>query len=164
MKTKRIICVGNRYVSEDAAGPKVYERLLQGVLPLDVEVIDGGLAGLNLLRFVEGAERVVFVDSISGFIRPNENKENENEIVVLEAADVASVAGNRYEHSAGLAYLLRVLPDVCEGIIPHILLVGIEGQLDEKVIDEVAALALKIALDSGRDAGCNGLPGGAEWK
>lgn len=151
MKKKRIICIGNRYIPEDAAGSKVYERLLQGALPLDVEVIDGGLAGLNLLRFVEGAERVVFVDSVSGFIQPNENKENENGIVVLEAADVAPVAGSRYEHSAGLVYLLRVLPDVCDGIVPHMLLVGIEGQPDEEVIDKAAALAVKIAVEGDRE-------------
>lgn len=139
---KRIICIGNCYTPEDAAGPKVYDRLLQHTLPHDIEVIDGGLAGLNLLRFMDGAERVVFVDNVSGFGQPNE-------IIVLEAEDVATFAGNGYDHSSGLAYLLRVLPEVCEGSVPQILLMGIEVGQDDGTIDKAASLALKIAEEDG---------------
>ncbi len=64
---KRIICIGNRFVEEDSAGYQVFQELSLKPLPEDVELIDGGLAGLDLLRFIEGAEEVVFVDSISGF-------------------------------------------------------------------------------------------------
>ncbi len=140
---KRIICIGNCYTPEDAAGPKVYDRLLQHTLPHDIEVIDGGLAGLNLLRFMDGAERVVFVDNVSGFGQPNE-------IIVLEAEDVATLAGNEYDHSSGLTYLFRVLPEVCDGAVPQILLVGIELGTDDGTIDKAASLALKIAIEKRR--------------
>ncbi len=150
---KRIICIGNRYDPEDAAGPEVYKRLLQYTLPPDVEVIDGGLAGLDLLRFIEGAERVVFVDRVAGFGQSKLGEQDmSSQIVVLEAADVAAVAGSRYEHSAGLAYLLRVLPEVSEDVVPHILLVGIEGHPDTGIIDAAASLALKIAVEDGHRA------------
>jgi hydrogenase maturation protease len=148
---KRIICIGNRYISEDAAGPKVYKRLLRYTLPDDVEVIDGGLAGLDLLRFVEGAEQVVFVDSVSGFGQSNSGKQDANcKIVVLDAANIASVAANRYDHAAGLAYLLHVLPEVCDSPVPPIVLVGIEGHPDERVTDTAASLALEIAVEGNR--------------
>ncbi len=146
---KRIICVGNRYIFQDSAGPAVYERLLQYTLPGDIEVIDGGLAGLDLLRFVEGSERVIFVDGVAA------GEQNTNcQLVVLEAAEVAAVASKRYEHSAGLPYLLRVLPQVCQGTVPHILLVGIEGYPDEKIIDQAAILALQLVV--GDDSGLTG--------
>ncbi len=144
---KRIICIGNRYVREDAAGPAVHRRLLRGALPPDVEVIDGGLAGLDLLRFVEGAARVVFVDAVRG-LGPSE-RPNGAGVVVLEAADAAALATDRYDHGAGLPYLLRILPQVCEGALPPVLLVGIEGTADDAVIDRAAALALQAALGPG---------------
>ncbi len=148
---KRIICIGNRYILEDAAGPKVYERLRHCLLPHDIEVIDGGLAGLNLLRFVEGAEQVVFVDSVSGFGQPNPaGRDVSSQIVVLEAADVTAAVESKYDHAAGLAYLWQVLPQVCEGNVPHILLVGIEGYPDEKIVDEAATLALQIVVEGSR--------------
>src|SRR5512136_1627319 len=108
---KRIICIGNRYAAEDAAGPAVYDHLRRLTLPAGLELIDGGLAGLNLLRYLEGAEQVVFVDSVSGYGDPSR-------VLILGAKEVAALAGSRYEDSAGLAYLLRVLPEVCEGALP----------------------------------------------
>jgi len=139
---RRIICIGSRYVPADAVGPTVYDRLKQTSLPGNVEVVDGGLGGLGLLRFLEGTERVVFVDRVCGFGRPNE-------IVVLGEKEVAALAGQRCDHSAGLAYLLRVLPEVCEGHLPHVLLVGVEGDPDERIVGEATALALKIAAEDG---------------
>ena len=148
---KRIICMGNRYSPEDSAGPKVYDRLLQSALPRDTEVIDGGLAGLDLLRFFDGAECVLFVDSVSGFGRPND-------IVVLDAGDVSAYAGGTYDHSSGLAYLLRVLPQVCDGAVPDIMLVGIEAGSDDETIDEAATLALSV-FDEHRTPGTLFRPG-----
>jgi hydrogenase maturation protease len=135
---KRIICIGNRYAAEDAAGPAVWDRLLRLDLPAGLELIDGGLAGLDLLRFVEGAERVVFIDSVSGF------GGGEAAVLLLSGEDAAAVS-TRYDHAAGLAYLLRVLPEVCEGELPEIRLVGIEGRADEAILAEAAALAFKVA-------------------
>ena len=136
---KRIICIGNRYLPEDAAGFAVLGSLLKMKLPDDIEVIDGGLAGLDLLRFIEGAERVVFVDSVSGF-------DTDGSVVHLDAAEVADLANQRFDHSSGLPYLLRVLPDACQGSIPQIVVLGIEGVPDEQTVKKASTLALKIAM------------------
>ncbi|MBI4494554.1 MAG: hydrogenase maturation protease [Chloroflexi bacterium] len=144
---KRIICVGNRYVPEDAVGPRVYDALVQRVLPDDVQVIDGGLAGLDLLRFIEGAERVVFVDRVAGFGGPEE-------VLILDAAEVATVGGVRYDHAAGLAYLLGVLPEVCEGALPEVLLVGVEGPPDDALVEQAATLSVQLV--SGQWSGVRG--------
>ena len=141
---KRIICIGNRYAAEDAAGPAVYDHLRRLELPAGLELIDGGLAGLDLLRYLEGAEQVVFVDSVSGAQRGDLNT-----VVILAEEEVAARASSRYDHAAGLAYLLRVLPEVCEGALPQVSLVGIQGHPDQAAIHEAAALALKIVGDSG---------------
>jgi hydrogenase maturation protease len=145
---KRIICIGNRYVPEDAAGLRVYDQLVHMSLPQDIEVIDGGLAGLDLLQFIEGAERVVFVDRIVGFSQPQPGQGQWNEsdaIVVLDTSDVTALATRRYDHTAGLAYLLRVLPMVCEGVIPSIQLVGIKSYPCDEVVRKATEIALNIA-------------------
>jgi hydrogenase maturation protease len=142
---KRIICVGNRYHPEDAAGPLVYERLAQTERPPGVEVIDGALTGLDLLRFVEQTERVVFVDAVSALGPPGT-------IIVLRADEVSGNAGAVYDHSAGLAYLLRVLPRVLAGPVPEIFLVGIEGIPARGTIRAAADLCLSIAAEGYRAA------------
>ena len=140
---KRIICVGNRYAPSDAAGPRVYDRLAVMALPCDVEVVDGGVAGLNLLHLAEGVERVVFVDAVEGFGRPGE-------VVVVSATDAAAGSGARYDHSAGLGYLLRVLPAVCDGPPPDVLLVGIEGPAGDDTIAAAADACVEAAADGRR--------------
>lgn len=138
---KRIICVGNRFAPGDTTGSLVYEHLLRAPLPRDLEVIDGGLGGLDLLRFVEGAERVVFVDSVSGFAERGQT-------IVLDLAEAQALAGDAYDHAAGLPYLLRALPCVCAGAIPEVLVVGVEGDAEPAVVGAAAELALRLACRS----------------
>ena len=135
---KRIICVGNRYKPEDSAGPLVYEKLASNELPGNIELIDGGLAGLNLLRFVDGTDRMVFIDAVNGF-RPSGG------VIVLDAEDASRHADTVFGHSAGLSYFLRVLPQVHDGKLPEIFVVGIEGTPDSDKIFKAAEVSLKIA-------------------
>jgi hydrogenase maturation protease len=137
---KAIICIGNRFDARDAAGPAVYDRLLAaGAIP-GVDVIDGGIAGLDLVRFLDGAERVVFVDSVSGFGEAGE-------VLTIDPAEVRAADDAVYDHGSGLAYLLRVAPIVCERGMPEIIIIGIEGEADGDAIDEAAERARVAALD-----------------
>jgi len=91
----RIICIGNRYVESDALGARVFDILSRRELPADVELFDGGLAGLNLLPLMDDCERVVFVDAIAG---------DDDGVQILDADEVAGASV--YGHAGGLGYLL----------------------------------------------------------
>ena len=123
----RIICIGNKYIPGDDIGPRVYDHLSRQRLPDNVQVIDGGLAGLNLLQFVESARRVVFVDA-------------------LEKANPTGGRAVPYDHAAGLDYLLQVIPAVCKETPPEIILLGIESDADEQTIALAAEACLKIVV------------------
>ena len=138
--TLRIICIGNRLEAEDIAGPRVFDRLTRGEVLPDIEVIDGGLAGLDLLGRIEGARRVVFVDAVVGY-------RETNGLVVLRGAEVAEIADEAFGHGAGLPYLLRVVPLVLEGAIPELYVVGLQG----KPTPERVALAAELSIEL---AGC----------
>jgi hydrogenase maturation protease len=136
---KRIICIGNRYLPEDAAGYEVYRLLKKRDLPGNVDIIDGGLAGLDLLQYIEGAERVVFVDSTSGVGATGD-------IRLFKADEVAKSADGHFDHSSGLPYLLGVLPRVCDGAVPEIWVLGIEGVPDKETIRLASVQALETVL------------------
>lgn len=133
-----LICLGNRYVPGDDVGCRVHDHLADSAMPPDVEIIDGALCGLNLLRSVEGKRRVVFADAVAGLVKPGE-------IVVLSREQIAEHAG-RYGHGAGLSYLLQLLPQVCPPPLPEIALVGAEGGADEGTIRRVAERCMEIAI------------------
>jgi len=145
----RIICIGNRFVQEDAAGLAVFAELEKmQPLPPEIELIEGGLAGLNLLPLLEQGGRVVFVDSVIGFTQPGE-------IVLLDCRkEMPADNAVHFDHGAGLAYLLAVLPLVCDGELPQeIALVGLEGLCTGKTIERAARLSLDMATHGLQDIG-----------
>ncbi len=137
----RIICIGNRFCPEDASGLEVYDCIetLQA-LPPGIELIEGGLAGLNLLPHLEQGGRVIFVDAVRGFAR-------EGEICILSKEDVLPSPGQcHFGHEAGLPYVLAVLPKVCEGRLPEeIILIGLEGRCEQATIEKAAQMSVAIA-------------------
>jgi len=135
----RIVCVGNRFVPGDDLGGRVHDLLAGRPLPDGIELVDGGLHGLDLLRVVEGARRAVFVDSIAGFGAPGA-------VVVLPRAEVAALAEGAWGHHAGLPHLFHLLPRLCDGPPPEVILVGAEGPAGPAAVEAVAARAMAEAL------------------
>ena len=132
---RAIICIGNRYDPRDAAGPAVHDTLAARDAIEGIELIDGGIAGLSLVHWIDGAERVVFVDSVSGFRHPGQ-------VVTNHPAHLEPPDEGAYGHGSGLAYLLCVVPLVCERGVPEIVIVGIEGEALPHSIAEAADLAV----------------------
>ena len=114
----------------------VYDRLKRLSLPPDIEIVDGGLLGLNLLGFMEGADQIVLVDAVHGFGR-------DGEVIVLQAEQLLAVADDLYDHAGGLGYLLRALPHVL-GSIPELVLLGVEGEYTEETISRAVDTALTL--------------------
>lgn len=136
-----IICIGNHFVREDSAGLAVL-AVLQEMQPFPGEtaLVEGGLTGLNLLPLLEQGGRVVFVDAVCGFTQPGE-------IVLLDYQDIIRSSDElHFDHGAGLAYLLAVLPKVCDGPLPEeIVLVGLEGKCTTETVERAARLSVTIA-------------------
>lgn len=66
MKTL-VLGVGNVLLSDEGIGVKVIEEFVNRYdVPEDVEVIDGGTLGLNLLYFLEKVDRLLVVDALFG--------------------------------------------------------------------------------------------------
>ncbi len=133
----RIICIGNRMLPSDALGPLVHDLLARSTLPDDTAVIDGGLQGLNLLGAVEGARRVVFVDALTGV--------RERKAMRVPRQRALDNAGARFDHGAGLGYLLRAMAVGCDAPPRAWSVVGAAGPADAAVIEAVAALAVAEA-------------------
>jgi hydrogenase maturation protease len=131
---RRIVCVGSRLVPEDGAGPAVYDLLASAPLPAGIEVIDGALMGLSLLRAADGAESLVFVDAVSGFGAPGE-------VLLLPAAEVAFGAASD-DHAGGLPGLLALIPVACEPPPRALCVVGLEYPWDGESLARAAALAV----------------------
>ncbi len=65
MKNTVVIGLGNPLMGDDGLGLAALERLQdEWELPPEVELVDGGTWGMNLLPVIEDAERVLLIDAI----------------------------------------------------------------------------------------------------
>ncbi|MDD5175158.1 MAG: hydrogenase maturation protease [Sterolibacterium sp.] len=141
----RIICIGNRQVRGDDFGPRVYDCLAAKPLPADVDIVDGGIIGLGLLRYLEDGRRVVFVDAVAGFSASGG-------MVLLDGAEVARQCVGGFDHAAGLPYLLKIMPAVLDSPPPVVTVVGHEGYASAQTVRTAAQCALHLATESADNA------------
>lgn len=64
-KSILILGIGNILMKDDGVGVRVAEKMMEMHLPHDVEVMDGGVQGLNLLYYIEGRKKVIVIDTVS---------------------------------------------------------------------------------------------------
>ncbi len=63
-KTILVLGVGNLLLSDEGVGVQVARRLQAMNLPPDVEVVDGGTAGYELIEFFHNKKKVIVIDCL----------------------------------------------------------------------------------------------------
>lgn len=64
MKKTLVLGVGNLLLTDDGVGIHTIQRLQEAqTFPEEVQVLDGGTCGLDLLQYLEGVERLIIVDA-----------------------------------------------------------------------------------------------------
>jgi hydrogenase maturation protease len=137
MKKSRIICVGNNLVAADAAGIQVFDELCSRSCGHQVEIINGGLGGMDLLPYFYDCDTVVLVDRVIGFAEPGT-------VMRLEREDLCADWQGAYVPSGELLYLLKSLPFLGIFPLPSICMIGIEGEGKGEMIKQAADMALEV--------------------
>jgi hydrogenase maturation protease len=148
---RRIVCFGNPLHGDDGVGPAVAARLAAATLPADVEVAEGGIAGIDALPLFEDVEAVVIVDAS----RPQGRPGRVWHPTRAEVLEEVSPSG----HGLGVGHLLRCL-EASGAPPPTIGFVAIEAAavtpfrlgLSEPVADAVAVAAARVLADLHRGA------------
>lgn len=112
-------------MGNDAAGIRVGEQL--SATHPELAVIDGGLGGLALIPLMEGYDRVVIVDAMTGF-------GSLGEVHVFLQPPPSSLFPMAL-HDVGIAETLRIASAV--GSTAEVVVVGIEGGVIEAFSDRM---------------------------
>jgi hydrogenase maturation protease len=98
-----VLGVGNILLQDEGVGVRVVEHLQQAYnFPEEVQVLDGGTMGLDLLHFLEGVERLLVVDAVDARRPPGT-------VVRLSDGEIPALLGRKLSpHQIGLADLLSV--------------------------------------------------------
>jgi hydrogenase maturation protease len=110
-------------MGNDAAGLRVGERL--SATHPEIEVKDGGLGGLGLISMMEGYDRVIIVDAMTGY-------GNLGDVHVFTQTPSSSFFPMTL-HDVGIAETLQIASEL--GIVAEVFVVGIEGGVIESFSD-----------------------------
>ena len=66
-----VLGVGNTLLSDEGVGVHVVERLVKlYIIPEEVQVLDGGTLGMDLLYYLDGVENLLLVDAVEANREP----------------------------------------------------------------------------------------------
>jgi hydrogenase maturation protease len=65
-----ILGIGNILLKDEGVGVHVVNKLKEMPLPDNIEVLDGGTAGLDLVDFIAGRKKLVVIDAVNAGGKP----------------------------------------------------------------------------------------------
>lgn len=133
-----ILGVGNLLLSDDGIGVRVIQELQDKyTLPAEVETVDGGTCGLDLLHFLEGVDHLIVVDAANMGLPPGSIKRLEGEAVPAFLSQKVS------PHEINLPELL--FSAKLTGIYPKkVVVFGIQPQTIETGLDLSPPVAAQL--------------------
>lgn len=138
MKKTLVLGVGNLLLTDDGVGIHTIQRLQAAhTFPEEVQVVDGGTCGLDLLQFLEGIERLIIVDAAQMNQLPGTVLRMEGEQVP------AYLALKTSPHEIGLpellfaAKLINIYP-------PYVVVIGVQPESIETHLGLTPAVAARV--------------------
>ncbi len=115
-----ILGIGNILMQDEGFGVRVVEELTRRyVFPDNVEVLDGGTLGMELMRFIKGAVRLIIIDAVNGGGAPGDFYHFTKEEVQAYFKHKVSM------HELGIQDVLAAM-EVLEQPVPHIVVLGVQ--------------------------------------
>jgi len=124
-KSTLILGLGNILLKDEGVGVRVIEKIQNMDLPPDVEVMDGGTMGLDLIYYIENRKRVIVVDAVRAGDEPGTMyRFTDKEIADVKGA-LRSAHGVDFADALRISAFLKTKPD-------EVVFIGIEPEsLDE---------------------------------
>ena len=120
MEQITVLGVGNILMQDEGFGVRVVEQLLESYyFPENVQVLDGGTLGMELLRFLVGTDRLILVDAVNGGLPPGSFYQFNHDEVKAYFKEKVSM------HELGIQDVLAVM-EVLEKPAKEIRILGVQ--------------------------------------
>jgi len=145
-KSILILGIGNILLKDEGVGVHVVNRIKEMPLPPDVEVMDGGTMGMNLLYYIEGREKVIVIDTAKAGDPPGTVYRFTDNELAEKREFLRTAHGIDFSDVVKTAKMLGTKPDeiIFIGIEPEDMNEGLElSPLIEKRIPFIIKLVMK---------------------
>ena len=116
-----ILGIGNVLLKDEGIGVRVAEKMQQMSLPPDVEVLEGGVKGLDLIYFIEGREKVIVVDAVKAGAPPGTLFRFTDKDLAAKKGTLRSAHGIDFSDVIAITGFMGIKP-------PEIVFLGIEPE------------------------------------
>ncbi len=160
MEKTKIVGIGNTLMTDDGVGVFAVKELARRFeFPETVELIDGGTKGIELLPYLEGSSRLLFIDAVNFGEAPGYIGEIEKDRIAEYFRTKLSVHQIALPDMLGAGMLLGSLPEEVHliGIQPESVELGygltetISERLDEfieRIIDKLNSWGVYVSCNT----------------
>ena len=123
-----VLGIGNTMLKDEGIGVRVAEKMMEMSLPPEVEVMDGGIKGLDLLYYIEGRKKVIVVDAVKAGAPPGTLFRFTDNDIAAKKGVMRSAHGIDFSDVIAVAGFTGTKPDevVFLGVEPYDLSVSME--------------------------------------
>lgn len=132
-----VLGIGNILLRDEGIGIRVIEYLQQRKIPDDVELLDGGTAGADLLDHICGRDKVIVVDAIQADYPPASIVRFGPEDLIPADAPQLSMHSLDLPQTIAMAHMLNCPPK-------EVIIVGIQPQKVECGMELTAVLQAAV--------------------
>ena len=128
LKPILILGIGNILLKDEGVGVHTIRKMMDMDLPSDIELMDGGTMGMNLLFYIEGRKKVIVIDTIIAGEPPGTIYRFTDENLAYNKPMLRSAHGVDFTDVIKTSKMLGTKPDdiVFIGIEPESLDEGLE--------------------------------------
>ena len=146
-----ILGVGNILLSDEGIGVRVIEYLQKQTLPKDVELVDGGTAGADLIDVLANRETVILIDAIQSDRPPVTILRLTPDDLMPQSKNPLSLHDLDIPQTLEMTKMLKCAPErvICFGVVPECVVPGMElSEALAPLVPKIAELALQAASAS----------------
>ena len=147
VKQKEILVlgIGNTILKDEGIGVRVAEKMMEMSLPPEVEVMDGGIKGLDLIYYIEGRKKVIVVDAVKAGAPPGTLFRFTDNDIAAKKGIMRSAHGIDFSDVIAVAGFTGTKPDevIFLGVEPYDLSVSME--LSPK-IEEMIPILINLVM------------------
>jgi len=102
----KIIGFGNKFRSDDGIGIRIIKELEKLEFFKDIEIIDGGTSGTDLIFWIKNCEKIIIIDAI-------DTGQNTGDVINIKVDDIEEFIKKDYKslslHDLNLADVLKLI-------------------------------------------------------
>jgi len=135
-----VLGVGNLLLGDEGIGIHLIREMGKERLPLNVELVDGGTAGIDLLNWLESADYVIIVDCVEAGEEPGSIFRIPIDELVLDSANqLISLHDINLTEVLSMANKMKILPPtIIFGVQPEV--IGYQTELSPTVKNRLPRL------------------------